>query len=319
MHVATPSDFDLPRDVCSYGYFLLRPNHWDPAAQVLHRALDLRGGPVGVAIAQPNGRGTALVARFDRKLDRPDQQAARAQLTRMLRLDETEADIKAFHSVDPRWKESGRGRLFRSPSLFEDVIKTVTSCNVAWPSTILMNRRMCEWLGSPTATRGLRTFPSAAKLARTRPGTLRSRCRVGYRDARLIALAKLFAPGRSRPAELEAEWFENPGNTDDTVFERLLSLPGIGPYAAGNIMQLLGRYSRMAIDTETVRHARTVLGYEGTERELMKRSAEHYEPFGDQRFRSYWFELWDYYESRRGPAHGWDRDGVGASFTASKL
>ncbi|MEO1510530.1 MAG: hypothetical protein AAFU70_00500, partial [Planctomycetota bacterium] len=97
------------------------------------------------------------------------------------------------------------------------------------------------------------------------------------------------------------------------------SLPGIGPYAAGTIMMLLGRYSRLALDTESVRHGKAVLGMEGTEAQLYKQLAAHYEPFGRHKFRSYWFELWDFYESRRGAAEEWDRETTGRTFTAAQL
>lgn len=231
----------------------------------------------------------------------------------MLRLDEDDASVAAFHAVDPRWRASGRGRLFRSPTLFEDVIKTVTSCNVGWTSTITMNERFCAVLG-PRSASGIPAFPTPAKMARTRPGTLRGRCRVGYRDARLIALARLFARG-----EIDAAWLEDPGTPDDAVFAFLVELPGIGPYAAGNIMQLLGRYSRLALDSESVRHGRMVLGYEGDDRAIMKRMAAHYEPFGAHKFRSYWFEIWSFYEAKRGPAATWDRETTGRTFTAALL
>jgi 3-methyladenine DNA glycosylase/8-oxoguanine DNA glycosylase len=138
---------------------------------------------------------------------------------------------------------------------------------------------------------------------------------VGYRDQRLIDLSRLFHRG-----DIDEAWLTDPATPDDTVFEFLKTLPGIGPYAAGNIMQLLGRYSRLAIDTETFRHARTVLGYsEPDDRLLHKRVAAHYEPFGPHRFRSYWFELWEFYQTKRGPAHLWDRDTTGTTFTAAKL
>ena len=29
LHIVSPKDFDLARDVCSYGYFVLMPNYWD--------------------------------------------------------------------------------------------------------------------------------------------------------------------------------------------------------------------------------------------------------------------------------------------------
>lgn len=309
--ITPPDDFDLARDVCSYGYFLLEPNHWDPDRATLARVLDLQGGAAGVVIAQ-RAAGT-LRARFDRSLDRREQAEARSQITRMLALDADASEVAEFHSVDPRWKKSGRGRLFRSPTLFEDVIKTVTSCNVAWPSTITMNRRLCEVMGRPCPS-GPRAFPTARKLARAKPETLRARCRVGYRDARMVELAKLFVKG-----EIDEPWLADPATDDEAVFKFLRSLPGIGPYAAGNIMQLLGRYSRLAIDTESFRHARTVLGMDGSDAELTRALHAHYDPFGRHRFRSYWFELWDYYESRKGPAHTWDKHTTGTTFTASRL
>lgn len=309
--IQVPADYDLARDFCSYGYFLLEPNHWDPDAQAAARTLDLDDGPATAVIRQtPEG---SLRARFDRTLSRPEQGVARAQLARMLGADIPEAEIKAFHKVDPRWKKSGRGRLSRSPTLFEDIIKTVTSCNVAWPSTINMNRRLCEVMGRRSAS-GHYAFPTARKLARAKPMTLRARCRVGYRDTRIVELAKLFVKGH-----VDEAWLTDPATPSDEVFAFLKSLPGIGPYAAGNIMQLLGCYDRLAIDTESFRHARTVLGMDGTDAELTRQLTAYYDAFGRHRFRSYWFELWDFYESKKGPAHTWDKHTTGTTFTAAQL
>ncbi|MEO1717812.1 MAG: hypothetical protein AAFR76_11940 [Planctomycetota bacterium] len=303
--ITPPADFDLARDVCSYGYFILAPNHWSVADQTLTRVLHLSDGPATCVIAQPKDK---LSIRFDRALSPAERNEAKKQTSRMLRLNEGESHSKAFHTVDKRWRKPGRARLFRSPTLFEDVIKTVTSCNVAWPSTVNMNTQLCRHIGVGGA------FPTAQKMARTRLGTLRGRCRVGYRDQRMIDLAKLFAKG-----QIDEPWLESPKTPDDDLFKFLVSLPGIGPYAAGNIMQLLGRYSRLAIDTETVRHGKAVLGMTGTDRQITKKLEAHYEPFGDFKFKSYWFELWDFYESKRGPAHLWDREGVGKTFTAAQL
>lgn len=309
--VRAPSDFDLARDVCSYGYFVLLPNYWDVRNRSLSRVLDFENDASACVIDQ-RGDGSLRV-RFDRKLDRSEQSSARTQITRMLSLDTDRATIRDFHRVDPRWKKSGRARLFRSPTLFEDVIKTVTSCNVAWPSTVNMNRRLCEVCGRKSAS-GAYSFPSAKKLSRTRVGTLRGRCRVGYRDQRIVDLAKLFVSGH-----IDESWLIDPGTSDDEVFGFLITLPGIGPYAAGNIMQLLGRFSRLAIDTETIRHAKKVLGYDGSDAQITKEIRAHYEPFGEHRFRSYWFEIWRFYETKAGPSHTWERDQVSTTFTAANL
>lgn len=309
--IKAPGDYDLARDFCSYGYFLLEPNHWEPETQSAARVLNLAEGPAAAAIDQRPGRN--LRARFDRTLTRSEQVEAKSQLARMLGTDIAQSEINDFHRVDPRWKKSGRGRLCRSPTLFEDIIKTVTSCNVAWPSTITMNRRLCEVMGQRAPSGGY-AFPTPQKLARAKPMTLRARCRVGYRDGRIVDLARLFVKGK-----IDEAWLADAATPSDDVFQFLKSLPGIGPYAAGNIMQLLGRYDRLAIDTESFRHARTVLGMDGTDTQLTKQLTAYYDAFGRHRFRSYWFELWDFYESKKGPAFTWEKHTTGTTFTASHL
>ncbi len=311
LRITPPTDYHLPRDACSYGYFLLAPNRWHPRTQTLTRTLATDAGPTRLAITQP-GVGDKLTVRCDRTLDRASQQRVRAGVTRMLRLDEPAETIAQFHKVDKRWKKSGRGRLFRSPTLFEDIVKTVTSCNVQWPSTVHMNRRLCEVLGDKHDAGG--TFPTSAKIARTRPSTLRARCRFGYRDARTVELAKL-----RRRGAIDEAWLEDPATPDEDVRAFLITLPGIGPYAAANIMQLLGRYAHLPLDTESVRHGKVVLGMTGTDAQIMKKVDAHFAPFDAHRFRSYWFELWSFYEAKRGPSHLWDQDEVGSTFTASQL
>lgn len=332
-----PADFDLKRDVCSYGYFVLAPNLWDVTRRVLRRPLVLGGQAVAVEISQPKGAGTPLRVQTARALAARSRAEARLQITRMLRLDESDAEIASFHAVDPRWTSSGRGRLFRSPSFFEDVIKTVTSCNVTWPGTVSMNRRLCEVYGlrekppaarpsrpagaSPVARRSraadahapLSAFPMPATLSRVRAASLRGRCRVGYRDQRIVDLARLLRLPRT------IAWFEDATRPDDEIHAALLELPGVGPYAAANIMQLLGRYARLPLDTESVRHGKLVLGFRGSSAQIMKKVKAHFAPFGRHAFRSYWFELWSFYESKRGPAWTWERDRVADTFTAAQL
>lgn len=329
-----PADFLLMRDACSYGYFLLAPSLWMPKTLALRVTLALDGADrradlirrplaVSVLLTQPGTakarrprRGAALHAELDRDLTAPQLESVVRQLTRMLRLDETAAQIRAFHRLDPRWKKTGNGRLCRTPSFFQDVIKTVTSCNVAWPSTVAMNRKLCELLGEKSPG-GHRAFPTAAALAQTRPQTLRARCSVGYRDQRIVELARLFT--RQDLLGHHPESFEDPATPDDALRERLLELPGIGPYAAANVMQLLGRYAFLPLDSESVRHGKTILGFRGKERQIMKRVEKHFAPFGEQKFRSYWFELRQFYESKRGPAHTWDSQTNGSSFTAAQF
>ena len=332
--ITTPDDYVLARDVCSYGYFLLEPNHWDPVGLVFTttmllgakgRAVTLRmGQSAGASGSKKRERahtssslkelaGRPLVVKADVALSAAEKKIARGAIERMLNLNETKERIGAFHKLDKRFKRTGRGRLMRSPTLFEDVLKTVTSCNVQWPSTIIMNRRLCEVVGRKSAS-GRYAFPSAGALAKMGAALLRERCRVGYRDARMIELARMFATG-----EIDGAWVENPATSDEELWDAMLEWPGIGPYAAANIMQLLGRYHRLPLDSESVRHGRDLLGFKGTPKQIMKRVHRHYEPLGEHKFRSYWFELWEFYEKKRGPAWTWERETTGKTFTAAQL
>lgn len=310
--IPVPTDFSLPRDACSYGYFLLAPNHWQPRDQSFSRVLNLAEGPGKVTVIQPDGPGRPLKATTDRTITKPERIQAIAMFTRALRLDEPAKTIADFHRVDRRWKKNGAGRLCRSPSFFEDVIKTVTSCNVAWTSTIIMNQRLCHVVGQGGA------FPTPQRLAKTRANTLRARCSVGYRDQRIVDLAKRFATPANRGG-VDVAWFEDPSTPDDAIHEKLLDWPGIGPYAAANIMQLLGRYARLPLDSESVRHGKSILGFTGSDAQVMKQVKAHFDPFGVHAFRSYWFELLEHYQSLRGPSHTWDRETTGKSFTAAKM
>ncbi len=336
LRLKPPEDYLLRRDACSYGYFLLAPNRWDVGRQTLARPLRVPGGVVVVEVSQAArgrrgraaangggaGEGDPLRVACSKALDRAGRAAVERQVTRMLRLDEDAASIAGFHRADPRWRRGGRGRLFRSPTFFEDVIKTVTSCNVQWPGTIQMNRRLCEVLGTRATPAGAPveawSFPEARVVARARPAMLRARCRTGYRDERIVELARRLSTSASRGG-LDAAWFEDPATPDDAVREALLELPGIGPYAAANIMQLLGRYRTLPLDTESVRHGRAVLGMRGASRRVMERVRRHFAPFGAHAFRSYWFELWAFYEGKHGPAWTWERDSTGKMFTAALL
>jgi 3-methyladenine DNA glycosylase/8-oxoguanine DNA glycosylase len=304
--VAVPGGFDLARAVCSYGYFLLAPNRWEPRARALHRPLRGEGDRlIGVVVDQPGGGGELRV-RCEVRVGRAEAEALRRQVRRMLRLGE---DFSAWRRLHPQARRAGFDRLFRSPTLFEDIVKTITGCNVSWPNTMRMNALLCERVGSGG-------FPTPGQLASVRPDALQRRCKVGYRAQRIVHLARRVAAG-----ELDLGWFEDPHRTTEEVEGRLLEIHGIGPYAAANICQLLGRYDRLAIDSETYRHFRQqhglVQGEAGRSADL--RIEAHFARFAPYQFLAYWFELWQGYQGRFGEAHQWEATTDGPKFTANRL
>ncbi len=308
--VSVPRDFVLWRDACSYGYFLLAPNRWIPSERTLLRPLRLKSGPVACAISQP-GKGKPLQVETSRTLKAAEKGELNSQLTRMLRLDMTTQEVREFHKLDPRWKKTGEARLCRSPTLFEDLVKTVTSCNVTWPGTRGMNRRLCDTLGEGAASG--KCFPTPQVLAKQRPAFLRGRCGVGYRDERLVELAKMYVKG-----EIDVKWLEDAATPTEEIREYLLELPGIGPYAAANILQLLGRYELLPCDSEAVRHGREVLGMKGSSAKIGRLVKQHFEKYGKYCFLSYWFELRVAYQAKHGPAHTWEYGEDGKLVTAER-
>ena len=133
--------------------------------------------------------------------------------------------------------------MIRSPSVFEDVVKTICTTNCAWSATRRMVTALVTNLGVQ-APGGKRAFPSPAAMAEADDRFYKDVVRAGYRGAYLRALAADVAEGR-----LDLERLLDPALPLDEVEARLLALPGVGPYAAAQMMMLLGRYERLILDS----------------------------------------------------------------------
>ena len=306
LNLPVPRDFDLARAVCSYGYFILAPNRWTPGnarTQALHRPL--RGRRERLIQTVIRQRGDRLQIACDKTLDRDEQASIKQQVTRMLRIHEDFGDWRRLH---PRAARGRFARLFRSPTLSEDIVKTITSCNVTWPNTRRMNTLLCQHVGKGG-------FPTARQLARIEPGQLKERCKVGYRADRIVRLAQRVDTG-----DLDLSWFEQPDRTRDDVYHGLLDIHGLGPFAAANLCQTLGHYDRIAIDSETYRHYCQTQGIARPDdpRKLHDAIDAHYAKYAPYQFLAYWFDLWGDYERFVGrQSDQWQED-VADSFTAGK-
>jgi len=136
--------------------------------------------------------------------------------------------------------------MLRSPSVFEEVIKTICTTNCAWSATVRMTTALVEHLGDPSAGDHGRAFPRPEAMADAQEDFYRDVVRAGYRGVYLRTIAEAVAVG-----ELDLEQLHDPDLSDADVAERLLALPGVGPYAAAHVMMLLGRYSTLVLDSWT--------------------------------------------------------------------
>ncbi len=239
---------DLVRTFMSHGVADLLPGRVDEAARSYTTTLALpRTQPRTVRISEGRS-GFARVEIEGRKLGQRKAEDLTAAVRRILNLDE---DLSEFYALvaddrDLSWAAAGAGRMLRTPTVFEAAIKTITTTNVAWSATVRMVNALVETLGESGAS-GAHAFPTAEAMAYVPESFYRETVRAGYRSAYLHALASGVVAGEFEVEELGAE-HDLP---DDEVAARLLALPGIGPYGAAHLMMLLGRHSRLILDSWT--------------------------------------------------------------------
>ena len=244
---------DFWRTVRSHGLPSLPPMAIDEVARTFTVTLRLPAGPRTVHVASDSG-----VVRVHAAMPLPRESVvpAVAAVRHILRLD---ADLSGFYALactDPRlaWCVTGAGRMARSATPFEDLIKTVCTTNCAWSGTVRMVTALVEHLGESapdapeTGWRG-RAFPTPEAMAVAPESFYREVARSGYRAPYLRALAAAAADGA---LDLDTLAATSPDDlSDDDLAKRFLALPGVGPYAAAHLMTLLGRSSRLILDSWT--------------------------------------------------------------------
>jgi N-glycosylase/DNA lyase len=171
--------------------------------------------------------------------------------------------------------------MIRSPTVFEDVVKTICTTNCAWSATVRMTTALVEHLGEP-APDGRRAFPTPEAMASADESFYRDVVRAGYRGAYLRSLAAAVAAG-----QLDLEALDDSELGDDEVAERLLALPGCGPYATAHMMMLLGRYSRLILDSWTRPTYARLNGRKAADRTIERR----FRRYGDYAGLAFWLFL----------------------------
>ena len=242
---------DFMRTIASHGVADLPPGRVDDEQRAYETTVAIRGArPRTVRITE----GGPALARIDVRGARLSPTAGARVLEsvrRMLNLDEDLSDFYAVAGNDPdlAWVTRGAGRMLRTPTVFEAVAKTICTTNCAWSATVRMVSALVSELGEVSATGDARAFPAPAAMAQADETFYREVVRAGYRGAYLRAVAAQVASGEVDLEELAT--IPADSASDDEVEARLLALPGIGPYAAAHIMMLIGRHSRLILDSWT--------------------------------------------------------------------
>jgi N-glycosylase/DNA lyase len=242
---------DLWRTLVSHGFADLPPLALDEEARTLELTLALDGATARTVRVEQGARGRAALSVAGRKPSAAARRTLVETVAHVLRLDEDLSEFYALVDGDPDlgWAAAGAGRMLRSPTVFEDVVKTICTTNCAWSATRRMVGALVEHLGAPDPATGRHAFPRPEAMAAADDSFYRDVARAGYRGSYLRSLSAAVAAGEVDLEALSAS--ASPDLPDEEVADRLLALPGVGPYAAAHVMMLLGRYSRLILDSWT--------------------------------------------------------------------
>lgn len=238
----TPPGFSFRHTVYGHGWCDLPPFSLDKENWRLKYVIDDRKGrllPVEIGEfaaglqVRVSGRST-------------DDEAVRSGVRHILRLDEPLDEFYSLTAGEERmaWiARAGAGRLLRSATVFEDLVKTLCTTNCSWALTKKMVANLVEKLGEK-APSGERAFPTPEAMASVPAEFYRDEVRAGYRSPFFAELAETVASGQLEP---EA-WLHSDIPTADLKKE-IKKLKGFGDYAAENLLKLLGRYDGLALDS----------------------------------------------------------------------
>ncbi|HEY6118393.1 MAG TPA: hypothetical protein VIV66_00465, partial [Pyrinomonadaceae bacterium] len=244
--IPTPRNFDFRRTIISHGWCELLPFEIDREKWRLIRVIDLQkqppitislsAGKQCVEVQTPRAVGTTASAQIVR------------EVTHMLRLDD---DMSAFYRTTDAHEEfkwiarQGAGRMLRSPTVFEDLVKMICTTNCSWALTEKMVTGLVQNLGRESKD-GRKTFPTPEALALMPVSFFVDKVRAGYRAPYLKELADKVA---AKSLDVEA-WFRSELTTAELT-KTMRSVKGVGPYTAENLLKLLGRYDGLALDSWT--------------------------------------------------------------------
>jgi N-glycosylase/DNA lyase len=270
------------RTLSSHGVATLPPNRIDMAAGLLATTVAGTAESHGLSISECRAGMVEVTSH--------GEVGARLKVElldtcrQILRLDD---DLSCFYELaaaDPElaWVVGGAGRILRSPTVFEDVVKTICTTNCSWSGTERMVGALVGHLGRPDPAGG-RAFPSPEQMAGADPDFYREVVRAGYRGAYLQSLARAVAEG-----QLDLEVLNDPALPDAEAEARLLALPGVGPYATAHIMlTALGRYRLLILDSWTRPTYAQLSGRRASDQAIRRR----FRKFGDYQGLAFWLYL----------------------------
>jgi 3-methyladenine DNA glycosylase/8-oxoguanine DNA glycosylase len=280
--------FNFASVLTSHGWYQLAPFRYDSNREMLLYAGQLTSGRLLEFSVRPAPAGVRV--QTSAALNNSERRELKDQVAWMFGLDQ---DFASFYRVargEPKLRQARRkahGRVLRSPTLFEDVLKTILTTNTLWAATRRMTLNLVEAFGTPVSGGGPTAFPTPQQIAAAGPKLLRDRVRVGYRAESIHELGQRVASG-----DLDLEALKTSSLPTLELRKELLKIRGVGPYAAANLLMILGRPDFIPIDTYALKmvshewHRGRKIGPRHVERAFQK--------WGAFKGLAFWFWDWSY-------------------------
>jgi len=282
--IPTPRNFSFKRTIVSHGWYGLLPFAIDSENWTLTRVIDLGPKPP-VTIVMSGRKGHVQVA-TSRSLTNAQTAKVMRDARHILRLDD---DLQPFYlatGTDPDFgwiATQGAGRMLRSPTVFEDLVKMICTTNCSWALTVKMVTGLVENIGRESDDKR-RSFPAPEAMAAMPLKFFVDEVRAGYRAPYLKELVDRVASG-----ELNVEeWLTSPLSTAELI-KQIKGVKGVGNYAAENLLKLLGRYDGLALDSWT--RARFFQIRNSGRKANDKKIARYYARFNEWRGLALWCDV----------------------------
>jgi 3-methyladenine DNA glycosylase/8-oxoguanine DNA glycosylase len=185
------------------------------------------------------------------------------------------------------------GRMLRAPSVFEDIVKMICTTNCSWSLTETMVNNLTGELGKRFNS-SIYSFPTPQALAGVTEQFLRKNIKTGYRSPFLLEFAKKVADNK-----LNVEQWRSSDLPTEVLFKELHSIKGVGEYAAGNILKLLGRYDYLGLDSWV--RSRYYELYHGGRKVSDHTIEQRYKSYGKWRGLFFWMEMTKHWYGRKFP------------------
>lgn len=282
--IKTPPSFSFKRTVISHGWYDLLPFEFDKDKWRLIRVIELGAKTPVTTVVTGNKR--SLKVSVEGSLSKKDSEKVARDIRHIFRLED---DLDHFYQTtksDPEFgwiQAQGAGRLLRSPTVFEDLVKMICTTNCSWALTEKMVTGFVRNLGQESDD-GRRSFPTPEVMAEMPLDFFVHEVRAGYRAEYLKELADRVASG-----SLDVEsWLMSDLPTAELVKE-IKGVKGVGNYAAENLLKLIGRYDGLALDSWT--RAKFFQVRNNGKRTTDKRIARYYSRFNEWRGLALWCDV----------------------------